>query len=157
MVIDNTVFEIARKNIDNSNIIKFIGSKYSNTLDKSTLKTCGDLAIWKCLQKHDGRNGRKFTSSLCNFMTWECLNEISFLKRNKGLNIDEYAFVDKTNDSKKEIDELLLGLPARERGIIRDRFIGGFSLNEISRKYGYSRQWIRILIQRSFEKMKDSV
>lgn len=73
-VITNEEFNIAYANEDNIKLINSFNKKF-RTLSFEEITTCGMLALWRALQDHDPLQG-KFTSSLYNFMRWECLKQI---------------------------------------------------------------------------------
>ena len=74
-------FEIAYDNQDNKNIIKAVTKKYANKLSTDSQRTCGMYGLWRCIQNHDDKYGRKFTTSLFIHVDWECKRELAMMNK----------------------------------------------------------------------------
>lgn len=150
--ITNEEFERARNNTDNQKIINMVCSKYAQQLSRDVLKQCGDCAIWECLQVHDEKR-QKFTSSLYRYVNWNCLRE---LRAYKPCGID-MEFDDRISDDniyEHSLDDYLRCLTPIERHIVKLKYENNYTLKDIAKFTGYSRQWISEVLHKSLSKIK---
>ncbi len=154
--ITNTAFENAYKNTDNRNIIKAVTSKYSKRLSEDVQKTCGMHGLWRCMQNHDEKYGRKFTTSLFIHVDWECKREIGQMYR-KPLSLlgDDDGDIPGPLTS-EETNDLLETLPDRQKEIMYQRFYENRTLEEIGKLQGYSKEAARQNINKIISKLRET-
>lgn len=144
---------------DNRGIIRGVGRRYSRTLSSDEIESCGLIAIWRCLNQHDDSYGRKFTSSLHQFMVWECNRAIGQRKPSrKKKNPDMYYHIglkrhfdgptDEIYDEESEelighIKESLNSMSYPVKCMVRDYFYRNKTLKEIGRINGYTKEAAR--------------
>jgi DNA-directed RNA polymerase specialized sigma subunit len=145
--INNNDYNIAYDNLSNKRIIKYVLYQYRKILDYDTLKSCGLHALWRCLQYHDDKYKRKFTSSLYQFVKWECEREIkSKYKSSKNtINIDCDIIADEKSNLFTYISNIL---DKESFNLIKLRFIDGMTLDEIGKECGFTKESARQKINR---------
>ena len=154
--VSNEEFELKYKNKDNANIIRAVTKKYSNALSQDERKTCGMYGLWKCIQGHDPKYGRKFTTSLFMHVEWECRRELSKKKRSKISllgELDEQVPCDKTFSGGLEIFECL---NEKQASMIYQRFYQNMTLEEIGRLQGFSKEAARQNINKILKHIKNN-
>lgn len=144
---------------DNQGIIKKVCSHYAHLLSPEALKACGDMAVWRCLQSH--QTGRqKFTSSLYYFVGWECQREI---RDSRHRELPCLSDIDNTPQEYMDpintliVQECLSVLTPQEQEIVIARFVNNRTLDDIGKEFGYSRQGIKNIINRSLTAMRKVV
>lgn len=141
--ISNKDYNEAFNNQDNKNIIGTVLSKYRGRLDEDTLKMCGLNALWRCLQFHDIKYTTKFTSSLWRFTNWECKKELQTLARSKYRPTDLFDVPEDDEGSLEIFNDIKSILNEELSKIVKLRFVDGFTLQEIGRHFGYSKEAAR--------------
>jgi RNA polymerase sigma factor (sigma-70 family) len=141
---------------ENIDMIHKVCYTYRKSLPPSVLKSCGEAAVWRCLQSHKEGMGQRFTSSLYRFLHWECLREIhQNSTKLDTLEISEHEAPENVSMLDRLIlKECLESLPETERKIVIARFIENRTLTDIGNMFNYSRQGIRNILFRSLTKMK---
>ena len=154
--VSNEEFECALNNQDNKNIISAVTKKYSNKLSEDAQKTCGLHGLWRCIQSHDPKYGRKFTTSLFIHVEWECKRELTLLNKKRtgylGDSDDEIASPPQSG----EMSEMLESLPENQKNIMFQRFYENRTLEEIGKKQGYSKEAARQNINKILSKLRDT-
>jgi hypothetical protein len=130
--------------LKDTNIVKIMNKaskRFSNQLDRDTIKTCQLNALWKTFVNHDPQKGAKFTTYLYNGVFIECMKEIKFYQksaRNTGKlhdniqsNKDQYMMIDILD----ELDE-------NEKEIFLDR-LSNMTIAEMAEKYAKNRESTR--------------
>jgi hypothetical protein len=130
--------------LKDTNIVKIMNKaskRFSNQLDRDTIKTCQLNALWKTFVNHDPQKGAKFTTYLYNGVFIECMKEIKFYQksaRNTGKlhdniqsNKDQYMMIDILD----ELDE-------NEKEIFLDR-LANMTIAEMAEKYAKNRESTR--------------
>lgn len=144
---------------DNRGIIRGVARRYSNILSRDELESCGLVAIWRCLRKHDTTYNRKFTSSLHQFMIWECikaLGERKSLRKKKKPDMYYHIGLKRHFDSTTEeiydeesghlighIKETLSGMKYSNKCMIRDYFYRDKTFEQIGQMNGYTKEAAR--------------
>lgn len=156
-VIDELDFEIACAKPENQSMIKWVCRKYSGKLSPDVLKLCGDIGLWRCLQSHKDGMGNKFTSSLHQFVKWECLRELNTHNRldTIGSHNDELIPANPTTDYIIVNDYLEL-LKPKHRQMVEARFLSGHTLAEVGEMFGYSKAGAKNVIDRSIKIMREA-
>lgn len=108
--ISNSEFEEAYKNPDHFKLLCSYIRKFKGSLTKEEIMQCGRIALWKALQSHD-YSKQKFTTSICYFMNFECLQMIERNNRKMVPNHNTYhtedlAVSDDSIQQTTKIDEL---------------------------------------------------
>jgi len=154
--VTNAEFETAYKNQDNSNIIKSVTKKYSPVLSEDTQKTCGMHGLWRCIQNHDYKYGRKFTTSLFLHVDWECKRELVRLKKRPVSFLGELDTEIPGPVASVEISDILDALTKKQKEIMHQRFYENRTLEEIGKKQGYSKEAARQNINKILSKLRDT-
>lgn len=149
-------FETAYKNQDNRNIIEAVTKKYSNKLSKDTQKTCGMYGLWRCIQNHDNKYGRKFTTSLFIHVDWECKRELSSMRKKSLPSLGDQDENIPSPSSSGDLSEMIESLPENQKDIIKQRFCENRTLEEIGNNQGYSKEAARQNINKILSKLRDS-
>ncbi len=149
-------FEKAYSNQDNRNIIEAVTKKYANKLSKDTQKSCGMYGLWRCIQNHDDKYGRKFTTSLFIHVDWECKRELSSMKKKSLSSLGDQDETIPSPSSSGDLSEMIESLPDNQKEIIKQRFCENRTLEEIGNNQGYSKEAARQNINKILSKLRDS-
>lgn len=137
----NNKIEQALKDTNILKIMNKASKRFSNQLDRDTIKTCQLHALWKTFVNYDATKGAKFTTYLYNGVFIECMKEIKFYQksaRNTGKlhdNIQE-------NKNQYLIIDILDELDEAEQEIFLDR-MSNMTIAEMATKYGKNRESTR--------------
>lgn len=147
----NETFNDAYNNIDNRKIINKVLGKYTKTIPYEELKQIGEIALWKTLRYHEDNKGKKFTSSLWQFLEWECNKECNYKKRFKKLSVE--PLIDNLSgyieDNNIHILKQLINLLTPEQQIlIREYYFNRLTMQEIGDKYHYSKELASVKIKK---------
>ena len=150
-------FQIALDNIDNKKVINKVRSRFARCLSFDELKQCGLEGLWRALKSHDTTYGRKFTSSLYQFVEWECQRAINKLNHTHAT--CEALMVDiPVEDTQLQhgvlLRDLLEYLDNTSRNIIVDRYIYNYTLKEIAAKYGYTSSGVKYIIKKTLKQLR---
>ena len=154
--ITNEEFEKAYNNQDNKNIIKAATKKYSSRLSQDAQKTCGMHGLWRCIQNHDDKYGRKFTTSLFLHVDWECKRELGILNRRPLAFLGEHDGEIPAPAISGYGLEILDALTDKQREIMHQRFYENRTLEEIGNRQGYSKEAARQNINKIIAKLKEN-
>tara|TARA_R110000824_G_scaffold268532_3_gene457163 strand:+ start:285 stop:779 length:495 start_codon:yes stop_codon:yes gene_type:complete len=149
-------FEKAYSNQDNKNIIKAAAKKYSSKLSKDAQKTCGMHGLWRCIQNHDDKYGRKFTTSLFIHVDWECKRELGILTRKPLSFLGEHDEEIPSPAISGEALDILDTLTEKQKEIMYQRFYENRTLEEIGKKQGYSKEAARQNINKILSKLRET-
>ena len=149
-------FEIAYENQDNKNIIKAVTKKYANKLSKDSQKTCGMYGLWRCIQNHDDKYGRKFTTSLFIHVDWECKRELASMNKKNMSLLGEQDNDIPSPASSGDFSDMLEVLTDNQKDIIRQRFYENRTLEEIGNNQGYSKEAARQNINKIILKLREN-
>jgi len=141
--------ELASKN--NQVIAQKICKRFSYYLDDATLKSCGDMAIWRCTKKHG--NCKKLSS----YVMWECLNAYDEEKKMRKTSVklpNDLEGHFNSCDISMILNEYLDRLTKNEKKIIISRFLEKNPVREIAKKHKYSRTKVYSIIKKSLIKMR---
>jgi RNA polymerase sigma factor (sigma-70 family) len=153
--ISNDEFEAARTP-QIRELITSITKSYAGSLCPGTLQCAGDMALWRCLKKHDPKYGSSFTTSLYRFINWECLHALR-IQRNKTVTlVNDIEGPGETATTHMILDDCLRILGTKERRIIEARFLENCTFEEIGLREGYSKQGIKIIVDRSISTMSEA-
>ena len=154
--VTNEEFETAYGNQDNKNIIKAATKKYSSKLSKAAQKTCGLHGLWRCIQNHADKYGRKFTTSLFIHVDWECKRELGILSRKPLSFLGECDNEIASPPPSGEISDILEPLSDKQKEIMYQRFYENRTLEEIGKKQGYSKEAARQNINKILSKLRET-
>ena len=152
--ITNEQFEKEYKNQDNINIIRSATKKYSKTLSPDERERCGMHGLWRCIQSHDPKYGRKFTTSLFIHVDWECKREIASLNRKPEMPLGNFDQEISDISPSGSFDDIVSGLNDNEKSIIYQRFYENRTLEEIGKSQGYSKEAARQNINKIIGELK---
>ena len=150
-------FETAYTNQDNKNIIKAATKRYSKKLSKDAQETCGMHGLWRCIQNHDDKYGRKFTTSLFIHVDWECKREIGVINRKPMSFLGESDGDIPSPAVSGDYSEILDALPDKQKSIMYPRFYENKTLEEIGKNEGYSKEAARQNINKIISKLRENM
>jgi RNA polymerase sigma factor (sigma-70 family) len=157
-MISNSEFEAAYENIDNQKIMRSVCKKYKTFLSSDVLHTCRLHGLWKCLIYHKKNDSNiKFTTSLFNYVKWECQKEIQkYVKSRKisSLNADSCILPIENTSQIDHVKECLYKLQPYEQTLIKNRYFDGMTLKEISLQQNIAKETVRQRINKAVKKLK---
>lgn len=122
-------------------------SQYKQGIDRDELTQCGRIGLWKALERFDQEGGLSLTTSVYNFVNWECLAH--FKSRDKVLMRSSEYLPD--IHSSGTIDDLdLTFLDDNRRKPIQQRILGRMSFREMAEENGHSTEterqsWLKLM------------
>ena len=149
----------AYDNRDNTNIIHAALRPYNSMLDVDERKECGMLALWEAMKNHDPTKGQKFTTTLYKYVRWHAQRAIQ-RKHQEKLKADNFCpanpetfyvgdFIEKV-----ELEDLMNKLEERDRTILRQKYIEGYTLQEIGEFHGFTREAARQNLKKARRKLR---
>lgn len=153
--VSNEEFEKAYGDQNNKNVIKSVTRKYSNRLCPEMQRTCGMHGLWKCIQSHDDKYGRKFTTSLFIHVGWECKREISFMDKKPIVFLGDYDSDLSQELFETDFPEMLEVLSEKQKKIMYQRYYENKTLKEIGVENGYTKEAARQNINKTIRKLRD--
>lgn len=156
-------FELAYKNTDNKKIIYSVCKRFSGCLNHDALLGCGHRGLWKCLRSHDSSYNRKFTTSLYQFVLWECQQEIkqeSTYNRHSPIEdcVEESTDLPlDLHNNVLDIEKYIRLLPANYQNVLRQRFFSNLSLDEMAKIHSCSKQCVSASLKRALNKLKSAI
>jgi RNA polymerase sigma factor (sigma-70 family) len=161
--ISNETFNQAYFNQDNVALIKSVTNRYSKSLNRDVLYSCGLQGLWKCLRSHEYNHssGQKFTTSLWRFVNWECQRELR--KKMKQGNIITEADIEHDievtspipNPDIEHMKECLTLLPLQYRTLIQEYYLENRTMEEIGKLHNYSKEAARQKINRAVQRLQE--
>jgi RNA polymerase sigma factor (sigma-70 family) len=155
--ISNEEYETALADINNIKIIQKVTSRYTNLIPQDDLKSCALHALWRALTYHDPNRGQKFTTSLWRFTEWECRRELVRQKKKKNTisfsSIEFDVAADGVNEDVVHIRECLTLLPKTDREVLTQYYIDKYTMEEIGKRNGYSKEAARQKINKAVAKL----
>jgi RNA polymerase sigma factor (sigma-70 family) len=153
--ISNREFEAARTP-EIQTYIQNVARTYAKQLSSDVRQSSGDIALWRCLQSHNPNGGNSFTSSLYNFVHWECRRALTLEQRKCATTTSD---IESTNDNiitQMVLDDYLGLLGSRERRIVEARFLESCTLLEVATREGLTKQGVRNIVQRAISLMAEA-
>lgn len=155
--------QVALKNPNNRAIIKKVGRYYRSVLSYDESYSCGLIALWKTLAKHDPNRGQKFTTSLYRFMKWECLRLISRSKANRwklSQEITEDVLrksngVSNKSETLEYVREVMGYLREHDRNLINAYYVEGHTIEEIALSMEVAKESARQQLISAFDRLKE--
>jgi RNA polymerase sigma factor (sigma-70 family) len=146
----------AFQNPDNRNIIRDVCNQYRTILSTDVLRTCGLNGLWKCLEKHDDKLGSKFTTSLYQFVDWQCKKQVRTSSQSDAPTEHAFDIEDCTTPvlDRIIIRECIDALPDNYRFVIIGKFFEGKSNAEMGRELGCSRENVGQLLKRALSAVR---
>jgi len=144
---------------DNRNIIYSVINKYRKHFEKDELLSISLNAVWKALASHVDGKGNKFTTSLWRFVDWECKRQYRNKKKKKNVihtvNIENIEIEEKPRAlHKSHIEEKLEELSEFDRKILTEYYIEGYTMEEIGKRNGYSKEAARQKIKKALTRLE---
>ena len=137
-------FDEAVKNINYKRIMDKVCSKYSAFMDPDELTSIRLNTLWECFKKYDPTRGAKFTSYLYQQLTFAIKNSLKKRKR-EFTNIP----IEKSRIEPENVSRILGDLPKEYRGLLRQKYLGNMTMEEIGKENGYSRETARRKIKKA--------
>jgi DNA-directed RNA polymerase specialized sigma subunit len=154
-VISNEDFDKAYADPDNLRIIRAACEKFSKRLPWDILQNCGARALWRTLQSHDDSYKTKFSTSLYQFVIWECKTSIQTERKLTHPNLLWYDPLEIDCGYEEVImNEYIDKLSYDEKDILYKRFYEDKTLEEIGDLKGYSKQAAHRNIQKTLSKLR---
>lgn len=159
--ISNQVYQAAFENQDNTKIIYSALRHFHGSLDADERHECGLHGLWRALKSHDPTKGQKFTTTLYRFVQWEARRAMKNKLRDRkkadkvgvtGIPIDTY--IDEDFTLSIETDDLLDQLEEKYRVIIKQKYLEGFTLNEIGQHHGFTSEAARQNVDKALVKLR---
>lgn len=152
-------FASAWEDADNRNLIIAETLKYKKALPEDTREECGLTALWKALQYHDPSFGQKFTGTLYRFLHWQLQKAVGRRRRERArerrLDGDVTDLPPDTFPSRAaaeeagHVRECLAALPRDFRKALRQRYLEGWSVEDIAARNGWTRAAARWTLRRA--------
>jgi RNA polymerase sigma factor (sigma-70 family) len=142
-------FDEAYKNIDYKRIMDKVCSRYSRAVDPDDLTSIRLNTLWECLKKYDPTRGAKFTSYLYQQLTFAIKNSLKKRKR-EFTNIP----IEKYKNETENISLVLSDLPDEYSNLLRQKYLGNMTMEEIGKENGYSRETARRKIKKALNLYK---
>ena len=135
--------------------IKTVTKKYAKQLSQDSQKSCGLYGLWRCIQNHDEKYGRKFTTSLFIHVDWECKRELGLLIKKPLFSLGEADGDIQCLSASGDFSEILDPLSDKQKEIMHQRFYENRTLEEIGKKQGYSKEAARQNINKIIAKLRE--
>lgn len=154
-MITNEIFEQYWNDPDNLKVMRSVVSRYRWAFGPEEEEEHMQMALVRCLGRHDPGRGPKFTSSLHRFTRWECLNAI----RDRTPHLPRVGDpVDTSTGSRDEINhvyECMDMMDAGERDLIVRYYLEDESLRELAEDLDCSHQTVSNRLGRATETLRD--
>ena len=137
----STKIENAMKDLNIVKIMNKAAKRFTNQLDKDTIKSCQLNALWKTFVNHDPMKGAKFTTYLYNGVFIECMKEIKFYQKSAKNNGKLHDNIQE-NKNQYLMTDILDELDEYEKEIFLDR-LSNMTIAEMAEKYGKNRESTR--------------
>lgn len=149
-------FNEAINNEDVKKISLKAASSFTDCLSEEEIKNCIHGAIWNATINFKPEKNSKFTTYLYRGVIYECLkckksnknSKINCVNINNNLISDNFKSFDKI-DIMDEIKN------CSEPDLIIDRFFYNFTLNEIAKKRGISKETVRFKLKKNLDFLKN--
>jgi DNA-directed RNA polymerase specialized sigma subunit len=156
-VVSDEEFRLAQENKDNQHIIKYVLGKFGRRLRRDERKACGLLGLWHALEYHDDSYGRKFTTSLYKFMSWEVQKFTQERDRNTSqtVQISNKYLQREVSPTQIYAQDCIDSLKEPwQKKIIHQYFMKGMNLTEIGRENCYSKQYAQQRFASAMDELK---
>jgi RNA polymerase sigma factor (sigma-70 family) len=145
--ITNKEFEAALKNTENQSIIHKACKPYVKTISPDDLDSLQQRALWRALCSHDYSSKRRFTTSLYQFVLWECDSAIAEIKKRSRIPITSIDLNNIPARRRKHKEfanlyDIIDSLQERDRKLIDQYFFQRMTLSEIASINGCSKEVI---------------
>ena len=148
----------------------------TSSVDVDDLLQCAFLGVRAAAFAHDGRHA--FLSLIAWAIRRECRHALSLDRRREpdcvsydapmGDDPEDGSFLDGYADEslpessealeleelRRDVQEAVSALPDRQQGIIRQHYFGGLTLEEIAKDQGVTRERIRQIEEKGFERLR---
>lgn len=148
----------AAKIPDNAKLINRTTGKFE--LEKPDKQTCGLIGLKNAMECHDYKHSsrQKFTTSLCNFVRWECIKLIKKVEGKK--NSKPPSYFDRAVESGGEAHEIachsLETLNPAMRRILDEFYVKGYTKPQISKMRNMSIVKVETLLKRAEAAFRES-
>jgi RNA polymerase sigma factor (sigma-70 family) len=141
---------------ENRKIIRAALQAYAGLLPEDDLSSCGMVALWRCLKKHDPACNQRFTTSLHRFVHWECKKALR--KQKVQRRISYRPFVEQehklSEDRASLIRNAIANLTESERKLINQHYFEQMTFDEIGMIHRVSKEAIRRRLLRAVEQLR---
>tara|TARA_R100000008_G_scaffold84430_2_gene71794 strand:+ start:9977 stop:10444 length:468 start_codon:yes stop_codon:yes gene_type:complete len=146
---DNKKFEEYWTSSDIQNIMNKVANRYKNSIDFDEIESIKMQTVWKCIDKYDPDRGTKFTSYLYQQLTFALKNKIK--KKRMEFNVDIVDDVDRKQQERMEVQDILMGLDPEDRDVLNKRYYHNMTMLEIGNSNGYSRETARRRLKKALK------
>ncbi len=150
----NEEFEEALANEDNIKILNHVCKRYTNQISPEDLYTCKLIALWEAIRNFNPEKKVKFTSFLYNWIGWECKRQISRYQKDRRLSTNRYFDKNSTDPNRCEFLDFIDSLPKKLATVLKQRYLYGYTVQEIAERNHYSRETARQYIKKGVQKLK---
>jgi RNA polymerase sigma factor (sigma-70 family) len=159
--ISDEEFNLAYEDENHQKIINAASRHFRGKLPYDELKQRGRIALMRCLGSHDPSSRRQFTTSLTQFVKWECyraLRDHITFNRKTPLSFSEIAEPSShTHPRQSELDHLkecLEKLSLSDRDILYKYYVSNMTLKEIGQAYSYTGEAARQNLQKATNRLR---
>lgn len=149
-------FSEAIENEDIKKVSLKAASTFTDCLSQEEIKNCIHGAIWNATLNYNPDKKNKFTTYLYRGVVYECLkckksnsnNKAAHVKLNSNLLSDNFKGFDKI-DIMDEIKS------CADPDLLIDRFFHNFTLNEMAKTRGVSKETVRFKLKKNLDFLKN--
>lgn len=129
-------------------------------LDHEERVRCGLHGMWKALRSHDYSSRRSFTTSLGEWVKWECQHlmrpKLAVLRRCKQEEIDpDHIPREASTPEATAVRDMMDGLDDWQKDVIRKYYLEGLTYKEIAAKNGYSPETARQRVRSAMKTLRE--
>jgi len=145
--------------IEDEEIIK-IGSKasqsFTDCLSKDEIRTCIMSALWSATNNYKEGKNTKFTTYFYKGVVYECIKQKKINNKKNKLSMTNFPInqVFKKNELFDRIDILEEINTLKDADIIKERFYLNFTLEDIAKKRGISKEAVRFKLKKNLNFLK---
>lgn len=151
---NHTLFENYRKDPDIQRLITKVLSKFRRLIPYDELVNCGMIGLWNAILIHRDGLGNKFTTSLYNFVRWECLAVIHWNMKLKN-SYQSSNDVGEKNKFLYKFNELIDGIEQEYRTILIKYYVYRYTLKEIGEQMNCGYESVRKKLLKAYKMIRE--
>jgi hypothetical protein len=160
VTVSNEAYEQAWSDAHNRRIIASVSRPYRDRLPPEEITFRGQIALFKCMKKHEECRGNKFSTSLHRYVSWELEKGLRDYARETNRHpplpsVEDFMLVAPNNGLSVEVRDCLMKMSNEYRLVLEQTYMEGMSLREIEVKNGYSRQTAYRILNQAREIFKE--
>ena len=154
-IVKDGEFEEALNSEDNIKILNHVCKKYIGRINTEELHRCKLMALWEAIRNFDPKRKVKFTSFLYSCMDWECKRQLSIYKKERKFSTNFLVEDGRIDSDDYEVIDWIDSLPEKLAVAVKQKFVEGYTIQEIAQKNSYSRETARQYVQKGVERLKN--